>query len=314
MLLRGALLAAVLAWPAAARTLEVGPGKEFARPSAAAREAFDGDTVLIEPGEYYDCAVWSASGLTIAGRVPGVVLTDTICQGKAVMVLQGDGVTVRDLTLARARSGEGNGAGVRLEAGSATFERVRFTNNQAGLLAVGLPGRIVVQDCTFEGGGVGGDRPTFAVSVGQATELHVDRSTFGPTAGGQVRTAARQTRLRGSSIAVSGPNAGVEASGGLHMEDNTLRLTSAAVAAVRVTGPAVLRHNRLVNETGQPVVLLLDWGGSPVLDGNAVPSGDAAVSTAGAWRHEASSLFHGAKADLRRAAGSAKRGLQELLR
>ena len=309
------LLAAALACPAAARTLEVGPGKEFDRPSAAARAAFDGDTVLIEPGEYYDCAAWSAANLTVAGRAPGVVLTDAVCQGKAVMVVTGENITVRDLTLARARSGDDNGAGVRLEAGSATFERVRFTNNQAGLMALGLPGRIVLRDCTFEGGGVGGDRPTFAVNAGTATELEIAGSTFAATAGGQVRSYAGETRLRGSSIAVNHPGAGVEASGRLLMEDNAFRLTGDAEAAARATGPAVLRRNRLVNETGRPVALLVDWGSSsPVLDGNMVPPGDAVVSTAGAWRNEASSLYYGAKDTVRGVAGAAKRGLREWLK
>ena len=309
------LLAAALACPAAARTLEVGPGKEFDRPSAAARAAFDGDTVLIEPGEYYDCAIWSAANLTIAGRAPGVALTDTVCQGKAVMVVTGEGTVVRDLTLARARSGDNNGAGVRLEAGSATFERVRFSNNQAGILALGLPGRIVVRDCTFEGGGVGGEHPTFAVNTGPATELEIAGSTFAPTAGGQVRSEAGEMRVRGSSLTVARPPAGVEASGRLIMEDNTLRLTGDAEAAIRVTGPAVLRRNRLLNETGRPVALLVDWGsGSPVLENNAVPPADTPVSTAGAWRHGASSLYHGTKDSLRGMAGTAKRGLREWLK
>ena len=53
-LLLGLLL---LPGPAGARTLSVGPQQPFPLPSAAARAAQDGDTVLIEPGEYYDCAV-----------------------------------------------------------------------------------------------------------------------------------------------------------------------------------------------------------------------------------------------------------------
>ena len=56
-----------LALPAGARTLEVGPGKQFAQPSQAAAAAQDGDRVVIAPGQYFDCAVWRQNNLIIEG-------------------------------------------------------------------------------------------------------------------------------------------------------------------------------------------------------------------------------------------------------
>ena len=94
--------------------------------------------MLIEAGEYYDCAIWTASDLTIIGADPNVTITDTTCQGKALFVVRGDRSTVRNLTLARARVPDGNGAGIRLEGQGLTLERVRFVNNQVGLLAGAL--------------------------------------------------------------------------------------------------------------------------------------------------------------------------------
>ena len=71
------LVALVTCQPAVARTLLVGPTRELARPSAAAAVARDGDTILIDPGSYTDCAVWTASRLTIAPNLgalnPGAV-------------------------------------------------------------------------------------------------------------------------------------------------------------------------------------------------------------------------------------------------
>jgi hypothetical protein len=61
----------LLSGAAAARTLSVGPNQPFLFLSAAAHAAQDGDTVLIEPGEYYDCAVWTQNHLVIAGARPG---------------------------------------------------------------------------------------------------------------------------------------------------------------------------------------------------------------------------------------------------
>ena len=51
---------------AAPRGLRVGPGEAFAKPSDAARAARDGDTVVIEAGEWKgDVCVWRANDLTI---------------------------------------------------------------------------------------------------------------------------------------------------------------------------------------------------------------------------------------------------------
>ena len=81
------LLTACTGSGASARTLTVGPGREFSTPSAAIASAADGDIVMIDPGQYFDCAVVKASHLTIEGAGPGVVLTDKTCQGKAILVV-----------------------------------------------------------------------------------------------------------------------------------------------------------------------------------------------------------------------------------
>ena len=96
-----ALVCCLLLPAAQARTLEVGEGKEFAAPSDAAAAAQDGDRVEIHPGSYFDCAVWRASNLTIAGigAADKVVVTDKSCQGKALFVTVGNAIEVRNLTL-----------------------------------------------------------------------------------------------------------------------------------------------------------------------------------------------------------------------
>ena len=54
----GLFLALGAGSPAMARTLQVGADKEYKEPSKAAAAARDGDTVVIDPGEYFDCAAW----------------------------------------------------------------------------------------------------------------------------------------------------------------------------------------------------------------------------------------------------------------
>lgn len=125
------------AGPAAPRTLEVGEEREFKLPSEAIRAAKDGDRVVIDPGEYFDCAVVTQNNITIEGAKPdaSAVMTDKTCQGKAILVTVGKDITLRNLTLQRARVRDMNGAGIRAEGANLTVERVKFINNQNGILA-----------------------------------------------------------------------------------------------------------------------------------------------------------------------------------
>jgi hypothetical protein len=61
--------------PVRATTLHVGPGQTLRLPSEAASIAHDGDTIAIDAGEYFDCAIVSANNLIISGNGPGTVLS-----------------------------------------------------------------------------------------------------------------------------------------------------------------------------------------------------------------------------------------------
>ena len=308
---RSAALLLLLASPAAAKDLLVGAGQPYDRPSAAIRAAQSGDQVLIEPGEYYDCAAWTTPGLTVAGRAPGAVLTDRTCQDKAILVIGGEHTTLRDLTLARARVPDGNGAGVRLEAPGLILDRVTFRDNQVGLLAGAPGGAILVTDCRFEGGGVGGDRPLPIVLAGASDQLLVRGSVFTGLKGSAVSSSAADTTLVGNGFSAIGTLPAVSADGRLTLVGNSFEIGRDAVGqpgAVLATGPTgpTLRGNRLLS--ARSMALLLDWsGGSPVLDGNQVGPADTESSTSGAWRHQASGAAHGMKDGLRGLAGRAKR-------
>jgi hypothetical protein len=71
----------VIAGPSRGDTLKVGPSQTYKTPSAAAAVAKNGDHIQIEPGQYFDCAVWRADNLVIEGTAPGVVITDKTCNG-----------------------------------------------------------------------------------------------------------------------------------------------------------------------------------------------------------------------------------------
>ena len=132
-------MALVAAGAAQAATLEVGPDKPFKQPSQAIAAAKSGDTVSIAPGQYYDCAIVRQDDLTIEGAAAGAVMTDTTCAGKAILVIDGNNVTVRNLTLQRARVPDRNGGGIRAEGGNLNIDNVKFLNNEEGILAADNP-------------------------------------------------------------------------------------------------------------------------------------------------------------------------------
>ncbi len=173
----------IAAGPAVARTLEVGETREFKMPSEAIRAAKDGDRVVIDPGEYFDCAVVSANNLTIEGAKPdaSAVMTDKVCQGKALLVTTGKGITLRNLTLQRARVPDNNGAGIRVEGANLTIERVKFINNQNGILAANNPeSTITIRDSEFLRNGFCSPC-AHGIYVNQIKLLRIERSRFADT-------------------------------------------------------------------------------------------------------------------------------------
>ncbi len=198
--LRAPLMAAcllALAFPAAARTLMVGPDQAYPAPSAAAAAARDGDVVRIAKGEYFDCAIWRANNLTIEGAGPeATVITDKTCQGKGLFVITGNDVTVRNMTLARARVPDNNGAGIRHEGGGLTVEGVRFINDQAGILGGRKGSTTIVRDSVFINNGNCIGACAHAIYSGELGLLRVERSRFlGTKQGHHIKSRSFRTEV-----------------------------------------------------------------------------------------------------------------------
>ena len=303
---------------ASARTLEVGPDRELKTASAAARVVADGDRVVIDPGEYFDCAIWQANDITIEAAAPKgagtarPVFTDRACAGKAAFVIGGNDVTLRGLVFTRIRVPDGNGAGIRAEGRNLTVEHCEFTNNQAAILTVDQPdGFLIVRDSSFAANGAcQADRCVGTLNTGQLARLRVERSRFAdpraslpgeksPTAAEQIRTGARSAELVDNRIEDGdGASSGLVAfnsTGSLLMSGNSLEMgpkleyPHGVIFAGTGWGQAeslVLRGNSLVNHSARPGLLLLNWtNASPVLDGNKIAAGDTEVSSRGLWWH-----------------------------
>lgn len=253
-----------------ARTLEVGPSHKLKLPSQAALAARDGDIVLIDPGDYDDCAVWRANRLTVAARAPGVVFVGKTCQGKAIFVIDGNDVTVRGITFSHAAVADHNGAGIRGEGGNLTVEGNRFIDNEEGILAGGLPNATIrVVNGEFRGNGTCAAACAHGIYVGAIALLDVEDSRFTDThEGHDIKSRALRTVLRGNDIS-DGPTGhasylvDVPNGGDLLMEHNTLskgphtdnNSTAVSIGAEGVRNPTaslVIRDNSFANLLTNP--------------------------------------------------------------
>lgn len=273
----------------------VGSGAPYPSPSAAAAAARHGDRVRILPGSYYDCAVWIADDLVIEGSGADTRITDRVCQGKAIFVVAGNNVTIRGLTLSRARSFDGHAAAIRSEGGNLTIERVLIEDNQDGILVPGLAGSTLrVVDSRFRANGtLQSEAASAALRVGPIERLVVTGSVFEDGRGfSAILSAARLNEIERSRFApehaLAGPMIRIE--GGLAMQGVHIapgrgpRGRRAAILAVAGDAPAGLAI--AATALDPEGVLLLNWSGRDVrLASNSLPPGAVEVTSDG-WLEE----------------------------
>ena len=201
------MLAVHLSVPATAKTLLVGTSETFKSPSGAAAVAKPGDVVRIDPGTYFDCAVWTANDLKIEAAGPHVVLTDKVCEGKAIFVVRGDNATISGLSFARARAPDGNGAGIRAEGTNLTIADSTFVDNQEGIIAgENLRSTIIVRNSQFERNGTCVSACAHGIYANHIARLVVSHSRFLETrAGHHIKSRALRTDITDNRIE-DGPN------------------------------------------------------------------------------------------------------------
>ena len=287
--------------PAGSATLEVGPSKTYKTPSAAAAVAKNGDQIKIEPGQYFDCAVWNADNLVIEGTGPGVVITDKTCMGKGLFVIEGNNTTVRNLTLTRARVPDMNGAGIRLDKGNLTVDSVKFIDNQNGIMG-GVPGTTVtIRNSDFDRNGTCEGACAHGIYIGNVESVRVENSRFSNTRQAHsIKSRAKRTEVIGCTIA-DGPDGTssylIEApnGGALIVRDNSLEkgpksenhTAAIAIGAEGVTNPTpeiTVTNNNFRNDGDYQTALVWNVTATPAtlkgnkLAGSAIPlKGDGTV-------------------------------------
>lgn len=133
--------------------IEVAPGTAVPTPSAAAKIAKDGDTVLIAAADYRgDVAVWRQDNLILrgVGGRPHLIADGKAAQAKAIWVIAGDNVTVENIEFSGAAVRDLNGAGIRAEGAGLTIENCYFHGNEMGVMSgKNLNSDIVIRNSEF---------------------------------------------------------------------------------------------------------------------------------------------------------------------
>ncbi len=168
----------LVASPASAATLTVGPGMTYSTIAAAAAAASAGDVVEISAGTYHEEVVWSDDALTIRG-VGGEVVVDmtgralTNQGGKGIFILDGADITVEGITFVGASVPDGNGAGIRWQGGGMlTVRGCTFRDNEDGILGGNHPDNVaLVEDNEFVGNGLGSFGYTHSIYVSEIDTL-----------------------------------------------------------------------------------------------------------------------------------------------
>ncbi len=302
-MIRYALVASIMLGTSGAAfgaTLKVGAEEEYKMPSQALAHAHDGDTIAIEPGTYFDCSLVNQNDLTIEGTGPGVVMTDKTCRGKAILITNGNNITIRNLTLQRARVPDQNGAGIRGQGGNLTVVNSRLLDNEDGIL-VAPKGTAAVRviGSEFVGNGkCSGKGCAHAIYVGAIASLDVENSRFLDThSGHNIKSDAASTTVLNCDIedganGTSSYQIDVPNGGSVRIEGNKLEkgphaenyATAIMIGEGGVTHPSdglVVRNNMLINNTGHETTFVHNITATPAQLSSNVFKGGKVIPLAG---------------------------------
>ena len=195
--------------PAAGTVWRVGAGLPISRIADAIRQAADGDTIAILPGDYVgDVAVIHQRRLSLVGLGTGLqdrprlLAAGQQAEGKAIWVVRDGDIRVAGLHFEGARVADRNGAGIRFEKGHLQLTQCRFTDNQNGVLTGDdIDSRLVIDGCDFGDAPVNPGSLPHLLYVGRIGQVSVQRSRFRAGHDGHlIKSRARQTSLIGNLL------------------------------------------------------------------------------------------------------------------
>ena len=136
----------------------VGAGQQFSTLSAALAASHDGDTIAVQAGTYTNDFATVTHSVTIegVGGLAHFVANGLIPNGKAILIDDAANLTLDNLEFSGAQVDDGNGAGIRYEAGNLTIKNSYFHDNEEGILGGTVAGgNVAITGSTFVHNGAG---------------------------------------------------------------------------------------------------------------------------------------------------------------
>jgi len=254
-------------------------------------------TIRVAPGTHRQCAVQTEGIITFVAEETGTaIFAGRACEGKATLVLRGNGAEVRGLTFTGIEVDDGNGAGIRLEKGNLNVAFTRFADSEQGILTADDPSsRIYITRSTFTGLGTCEHSAGCAHSlyIGNYGSLTVRESRFERGAGGHyVKARVAEVVIEDNSFDDAngrGTNYMIDLPAGsrgriannwfMQGKDKQNYSAFIALGAETVLHPSdglrvEFNEGRFAPGMRRPSVLLADWTGSRVvMQGNRLADG-----------------------------------------
>jgi hypothetical protein len=151
--------------PPTSTVLQVGPTRQYTTIISAVTAAQDGYTIEIDADVYSSQTLTiSKNNLTLRGIGGYAYLkwgtgdyltnTSTISNGKGIMIIQGNNITIENFEFSGAKVVDENGAGIRYEGGNLTIRKSYFHDNENGILGEGgLSDTLLIESSVFERNG-----------------------------------------------------------------------------------------------------------------------------------------------------------------
>jgi hypothetical protein len=136
----------------------IGPNRQYKKPSDIALLVKDFDTIYIDKAEYIgDVCSWYAKGLYFIGESGAILKANgKAAEQKAIWVIKGDDCIVEGIDFWDCAVIDRNGAGIRIEGTNILVRSCAFRNNQDGILCGANPNStVIIEQCEFENSGAG---------------------------------------------------------------------------------------------------------------------------------------------------------------
>jgi hypothetical protein len=283
---------------AAARTLNVGPGRSYAAPCAAISQAVSGDIIEIDAAVYSGdvCAIVQ-NNLTLrgVGGRPRLEAGGKSAGGKGIWVVVGDNIVVENIEFTGATVEDGNGAGIRLDSGNLTVRNCYFHHNENGILG-GSRGELLVEYSEFAFNGKG-DGYTHNMYIGGGITKFTLRFSYSHNAviGHLVKSRAQSNYILYNRLTEEGgtgsyeldlPNGGLAfVIGNSFQQDNATDNENMVSYGVEGLSPVGAVHqlyavnNTLVNQGPANTTYFLIAAGSPAVLRNNLFSGSGLITS-----------------------------------